>query len=72
MADLKRQVGQRIRGLREKKQWSQEKFADLCGLHRTYLGSVERGERNLTLESLHVLARTLGVRMADIFGANEE
>jgi transcriptional regulator with XRE-family HTH domain len=66
MADVRRLVGETIRKLRVKKKWSQEGFADECGLHRTYVGSVERGERNLTLESLHVLARTLGVKMSDI------
>jgi transcriptional regulator with XRE-family HTH domain len=64
--DLKQKVGQRIRILREKRGWSQEAFADECGLHRTYVGSVERGERNLTLSSLETLAHTLGVKMADI------
>jgi transcriptional regulator with XRE-family HTH domain len=50
-----------IREFRETKRLSQEDFADLCGLHRTYVGSVERGERNVTLSTLEVFASVLGV-----------
>jgi transcriptional regulator with XRE-family HTH domain len=50
-----------IREFRETKQLSQEDFADVCGLHRTYVGSVERGERNVTLSTLEVFASVLGV-----------
>ncbi|MBI4471823.1 MAG: helix-turn-helix transcriptional regulator [Acidobacteria bacterium] len=66
MSELQRQVGQRIRQLREKRGWSQEGFADECGLHRTYIGSVERGERNLTLSSLQTIAKTLNVSMSEL------
>jgi transcriptional regulator with XRE-family HTH domain len=66
MSALQKRVGQRLRALREKKGWSQEEFADICGLHRTYVGSVERGERNLTLNSLQTLSKALKVKMADI------
>jgi len=66
MPGLQHRVGQRVRQLREKRGWSQEEFADICGLHRTYIGSVERGERNLTLNSLHTLAKALNVKMAEI------
>lgn len=45
---------------------SQEELATLCGLHRTYIGSVERGERNVTLSTLEVLASTLGVSVPDL------
>jgi transcriptional regulator with XRE-family HTH domain len=66
MSALQKRVGQRIRTLREKRGLSQEEFADICGLHRTYVGSVERGERNLTLNSLQTLSKALKVKMADI------
>lgn len=45
---------------------SQEELADICGLHRTYVGSVERGERNVTLSSLELLAKALGVSVVDL------
>jgi transcriptional regulator with XRE-family HTH domain len=66
MSALQKRVGMRLRMLREKKGWSQEEFADICGLHRTYVGSVERGERNLTLNSLHTLSKALNVKMTDV------
>lgn len=66
MSGLQKQVGQRIRGLREQRGWSQEGFADVCGLHRTYIGSVERGEKNLTLNSLKTIAKALKVSLSDI------
>ena len=50
-----------IRTFREAKSISQEEFADMCGLHRTYIGSVERGERNVTLSTLEVFASVIGV-----------
>lgn len=45
---------------------SQEEFAAICGLHRTYVGSVERGERNVTLSTLEVLASALGVTVPEL------
>lgn len=45
---------------------SQEELADLCGLHRTYIGSVEREERNATLSTLEVLAEALGVGVPEL------
>lgn len=54
-------VGQQVRAIRESRGISQESFAHQLGYHRTYLGSIERGERNLTLASLEQLADRLGV-----------
>jgi transcriptional regulator with XRE-family HTH domain len=45
---------------------SQEAFADLIGMHRAYYSAIERGERNLTLGTLHRVTKGLGVRMADL------
>jgi transcriptional regulator with XRE-family HTH domain len=54
--DLQRAVGRNLRAYREAKGLSQEAFADVLGVHRTYMGGIERGERNLTLKSLERLA----------------
>ena len=64
--ELQKRVGMRIRKLRKERDWSQEEFADECGLHRTYMGSVERGERNLTLNSLDKIAKTLKVSLSEL------
>lgn len=50
-----------IRTFRKTKGISQEELADMCNLHRTYIGSVERGERNVTLSTLEVIAGALHV-----------
>jgi transcriptional regulator with XRE-family HTH domain len=54
--DLQRNLGRNLRAYREGKSLSQEAFADELGVHRTYMGGVERGERNLTLKSLERIA----------------
>lgn len=59
--DLQRIVGRNLRRVRRDRGLSQEDFAHLLGVHRTYMGGVERGERNLTLKSLERLAERLGV-----------
>ncbi|MEP6716339.1 MAG: helix-turn-helix transcriptional regulator [Terriglobia bacterium] len=55
-----------MRRLRVEKGYSQESFADACKLHRTYMGSLERGERNLTLKTLMRIAQTLSISVADL------
>lgn len=59
--DLQRTVGENLRAYRERLGYSQEVFADVLGVHRTYLGGLERGERNLTLKSVERIADRLGV-----------
>lgn len=59
--DLQRAVGRNLRAYREQQGLSQEKFADVLGVHRTYMGGVERGERNLTLKSLERIAERLSL-----------
>jgi transcriptional regulator with XRE-family HTH domain len=59
--DLQRTVGYNLRAHRVALGLSQEVFADMLGVHRTYMGGVERGERNLTLKSLERLAGRIGV-----------
>jgi transcriptional regulator with XRE-family HTH domain len=64
--DLPAQFGRRLRDIRQRKGISQEKLADLAGLHRTYVSSVERGERNITLTTIAKLAAALGTRPAEL------
>ena len=59
--DLQRTVGSNLRAYRRKRGLSQEAFADLVGVHRTYMGGLERGERNLTLKSLERIAQQIGI-----------
>ncbi len=54
--ELQRTFGANLRRYREAQGLSQEAFADLLGMHRTYVGGVERGERNLTLQSVERIA----------------
>lgn len=58
---LRAVLAENIKTFRREKGFSQEELAEQCGLHRTYIGSVERHERNVTLSTLEVLASTLGV-----------
>ena len=55
-----------MRQLRLKKGWSQDVFADRTGLHRAHVGEIERGESNVTLQTLKTLADTLDVRIVDL------
>ena len=57
--NMVRKVGRRIKELRQKKGWSQEKLAEEAGLHRTYIGQVERGEKSIGLENLFRIASAL-------------
>jgi transcriptional regulator with XRE-family HTH domain len=57
--DLQRAVGRNLRAHRKARGLSQEAFADVLGVHRTYMGGVERGERNLTLKSVERIAERL-------------
>ena len=66
MDDAKSQVGANIRRYRTKLGLSQEALADCCGLHRTYIGSVERGERNLSLDNIVKVARALQIQPSDL------
>jgi transcriptional regulator with XRE-family HTH domain len=61
--------GKNVRRLRERRGYSQEELAERAGLHRTYVGSVERGERNISLENIVAIARALDVSPADLLMA---
>jgi transcriptional regulator with XRE-family HTH domain len=67
MQQIQRDLGERIRKLRTGRGWSQEEFAGISGLHRTYIGAVERGEKNLTISTMHTLAKTLDTSIAQLF-----
>ena len=67
-----REIGLRIRGHRERRGWTQAELGRRCNLHRTFIGSVERGERNVSILNLRVIARTLRVSLADIVEAPAE
>lgn len=69
MADIKTKFGAKVRKLRQAKGLSQEAFADICGLHRTYVGAIERGERNVSLENIEKIAKALGISIASLFGS---
>ena len=64
--DILKRFGARVRELRLEKGLSQEKFAAKCGLDRTYLGSVERGERNIALRNIEKIAKALGSTISDL------
>jgi len=61
MSDIVKEVGSKIRTLREEKGLSQEKLAGLADLHRAYIGQIERGEKNVGLKNLGEIAGALGI-----------
>jgi len=67
MDDIRVRFGKAIRQKRHKLGVSQEAFADMCGLDRTYLGGIERGERNVALVNIEKIAKTLRLTIAELF-----
>lgn len=66
MQDLAKKIGANIRKVRKEKNISQDGLALLCGLDRSYMGRIERGEVNLTVEKLYLIAQPLGCRAASL------
>lgn len=66
--EIRLAFGRRVRALRQERGLSQEALALRCGLDRTYVGGVERGERNISLVNIHRIARGLGLPVPDLFG----
>ena len=67
MSDIAKAVGQRIRNYRTQKGLSQEKLAELVGCHPTYIGQLERGEKNATLESIEKISSALQISLSTLF-----
>ncbi len=63
---IKQEFGRRVRSERKKKGLSQEALALACDLDRTYIGGIERGERNISLINMHKIADGLGVTLEDL------
>jgi ribosome-binding protein aMBF1 (putative translation factor) len=66
-ARIQKQFGERVRELRKEKGLSQEALALVCDLDRSYVGGVERGERNVSLLNIHKIASALGVDARELF-----
>lgn len=64
--DVSKRFGLAVRSVRLRRGYSQERLAELSELHRTYVGSVERGERNITLRNAEKLAAALGVSSSEL------
>jgi len=62
-----KQFGIKVRELRKERGYSQERFASECGLHRTYIGCIERGEKNITINNIEKIAKALKVKIAKLF-----
>lgn len=59
--------GKRVRELRKANNWTQEKLAEISGLHPNYIGMVERGERNPSLVNIEILAKAFGINLSELF-----
>jgi transcriptional regulator with XRE-family HTH domain len=69
--DIVELFGSKVRHFRKLRRLSQDELAELCGLHRTYIGSVERGERNITLVNAEKIAHALSVSLCDLVKNND-
>lgn len=69
---LRTTLAENVRAFRKAHGVSQEELADLCELHRTYIGSVEREERNVSLSTLEVLSQALGISVAELLTPSRE
>ncbi len=69
---LRTVLARNVRQLRHERGLSQEELADRAGLHRTYIGSIERGERNLTVDNIQKIARGLDVDAAHLLAGSTE
>ena len=72
MSDIAKILGQRIRNYRTAKGFSQEKLAELSGCHPTYIGQIERGEKNATIESIETALLWIRRMIEDALGETEK
>lgn len=64
--DYQKILGENVRSLRIECQLTQEQLAELCNLHRTYIGAIERGDRNVSLNNIVKVAQALNVTPSDL------
>ncbi|WP_333637747.1 helix-turn-helix transcriptional regulator [Tissierella praeacuta] len=67
MEDIKKLFGSNVRKYRLEKNLSQEKLAEMCGLHRTYISAVERAERSISLDNIQRIAIALDIKVYKLF-----
>ena len=67
MSEITKNIGNRIRNYRTQLGYSQERLAEISGCHLTYIGQVERGEKNPTLESVEKIASALEISLSKLF-----
>ena len=72
MSALATEIGKRIRNYRLQQDMSQDDLAEKCGMHPTYIGQIERGEKNATIESISKIASGLNVSLSTLFEHLEE
>ena len=65
-SNILKQFGDTVKALRRAKRWSQEELANKAGLHRTYIGSIERSERNVSLINIERIANALNVKIKEL------
>lgn len=68
MQGVQEQIGKTIRTLRLQRGWTQDIFGEKAGLNRAHVGEIERGESNVTIQTLKIVADTLDVRIRDLIG----
>lgn len=71
-SSARRVFAKRLRQIRQIRGFSQEELADIAGLHRTYVGSVERGERNVSIDNMERLAKALEVDITELLMEEQE
>ncbi len=67
MSNILIKFGKKVQKNREQKNFSQEKLAFKCGLHRTYISDIERGKRNVSLKNIEKISKSLGVNITELF-----